>query len=247
MSDFDSSDSDAGSNDFKSEERTWFGIKVKSSYGFTQWFVIPFLSCGTVIVGVYMNTQLTYMLQSESMFNIPGDEIGQVTSDLTIYSLPFSMVTTFFVSYLYEILGRKITLFMSFFLTSIIFYILPYTAPNFTYLIIARCLIGVTMSAPLSHPLIADYIHKKSRGKAIALSGIGFVIGEVLAMGALLQFTKSLSYEDAFAITAFIVLIISIVLLYSVKDPDMKKLRNKIDLKIKNSPVKQSEEDKVRV
>ena len=200
-----------------------------------------------MIVGVYMNTQLTYMLQSERMFNIPGDEIGQVASDLTIYSLPFSMVTTFFVSYLYEILGRKLTLFMSFFLTSIIFYFLPYTAPNFTYLIIARCLIGVTMSAPLSHPLIADYIHKKSRGKAIALGGIGFVIGEVLAMGALLQFTKSLSYEDAFAITAFIVLFISMFLLYSVKDPDMKKLRNKIDLKIKNSPVKQSEEDKVRV
>ena len=124
------------------------------------------------------------------MFNIPSDKIGQVTSDLVIYSLPFSMVTTFFCSYLYEIIGRKITLFMSFFLTSIIFYILPYTAPNFTYLIIARCLIGVTMSAPLSHPLIADYIHKGSRGKAIALSGIGFVIGEVLAMGALLQFTK---------------------------------------------------------
>jgi MFS family permease len=105
-----------------------------------------------------MNTQLTYMLQSPQMFNIPSDQIGQVASDLTIYSLPFSMLTTFFVSYVYEILGRKSTLFMSFFLTSIVFYFLPYTAPNFNYLIVARCLIGVTMSAPLCHPLIADYI-----------------------------------------------------------------------------------------
>lgn len=103
------------------------------------------------------------------------------------------------------------------------------------------------MSAPLAHPLIADYIHKSSRGKAIALSGIGFVFGEVLAMGALLQFTKSLSYEDAFAIAAVIVLFISIYLLVAVKDPDMKKLRNKIDLKIKNSPVKAGEEGMERV
>jgi predicted MFS family arabinose efflux permease len=95
------------------------------------------------------------------------------------------MITTFFIAYIYEILGRKITLAMSFFLTSIIFYYLPYTAPNYNYLIVARCMIGVTMSAPLSHPLIADYIHKKSRGKAIAMSGIGFVVGEVLAMGFL--------------------------------------------------------------
>jgi MFS family permease len=95
------------------------------------------------------------------------------------------MATTFFVSYIYEIVGRKITLAMSFFLTSIIFYYLPYTAPNFSYLIVARCMIGVTMAAPLSNPLIADYIHKKSRGKAIAMSGIGFVVGEVVAMGFL--------------------------------------------------------------
>lgn len=176
------------------------------------------------------------------MFNIPSEEIGQVTSDLTIYSLPFSMVTTFFVSYIYEIFGRKITLFMSFFLTSFIFYYLPYTAPNFNYLIIARCMIGVTMSAPLSHPLIADYIHKKSRGKAIAMSGIGFVFGEVIAMGVLFQFTKTLSYEDAFSVAAVIVFGISIFLLFAVKDPDMKKLRKKIDLKLKNSPVKNSED-----
>lgn len=175
------------------------------------------------------------------MFNIPADEIGRVTSDLTIYSIPFSLVTTFFVSYIYEILGRKITLFMSFFLTSIIFYYLPYTSPNYTYLIMARCLIGVTMSAPLSHPLIADYINKKSRGKAIALSGIGFVIGEVMAMGVLLQFTKQLSYEDAFSVTSVLIFGISLFLLYAVKDPDMKKLRNKIDTKIKNSPLKLDE------
>jgi MFS family permease len=170
------------------------------------------------------------------MFDIPSEKIGQVTSELTIWSLPFSMITTFFVSYIFEILGRRTTLFMSFFLTSIIFYLLPYTAPNYNYLIVARCAIGVTMSAPISHPLIADYINRNSRGKAIAMNGIGLVIGEILAMGVLFNFTKDMSYEDAFKVAATLISCISFFLWYAIKDPDMKKLRNKIDLKIKSSP-----------
>ena len=74
------------------------------------------------------------------------------------------------------------------------------------------------------------------------MSGIGFVFGEVIAMGVLFQFTKTLSYEDAFSVAAVIVFGISIFLLFAVKDPDMKKLRKKIDLKLKNSPVKNSED-----
>ena len=41
------------------------------------------------------------MLEDKTMFNVPSDEVGQIASDLTIYSIPFSMVATFFVSYIY--------------------------------------------------------------------------------------------------------------------------------------------------
>jgi MFS family permease len=62
------------------------------------------------------------------------------------------------MSYVYEIIGRKLTLFLSFATTSVVFYALPYTAPSYSWLIVARCMIGVTMSAPLCHPLVPDYI-----------------------------------------------------------------------------------------
>ena len=148
-----------------------------------------------------------------------------VTSDLTIYSLPFSMVTTFFVSYAYELIGRKWTIFVSFFLTAIVFFLIPYTAPNYTLLIVARCAIGVTMSAPLSNPLIPDYIKRSSRGKAVALNGIGFVFGEVMSMGVLFNLTKTMSYFSAFAITAGLILSFSIYFLLAVRDPQMITLR----------------------
>ena len=93
---------------------------------------IPILSTANIMVGVYLNAQLAFMLEDKSMFAMPPEQIGVATSDLTIYSLPFSMVTTLFVSYAYELLGRKWTIFTSFFLTSIVFYLIPYTAPNYS-------------------------------------------------------------------------------------------------------------------
>ena len=143
------------------------------------------------------------------------------------------MITTFFISYVFEILGRKLTLFISFFTTSIIFYILPYTAPNYNYLVFLRCLIGVTMSAPLCHPLIPDYIKKSSRGKAIALVGCGLVVGEVLTMGVLFNYTKSMSFYNAFKTIAIVIMAFAFFYLVAIKDPDMKNLRKGIQNKMK--------------
>ena len=126
-------------------------------------------------------------------FHIPERKIGTITSDLTVYSLPFSIFATFFISFIFEILGRRLSLFLSFVSTALLYGILPYTAGHYYWLVAVRCLIGMTMAAPLAHPLIADYIHKNSRGKAIALCGMGFVFGELIAMGVLFNLTKDMS------------------------------------------------------
>ena len=165
------------------------------------------------------------MLEDKTMFNVPSEEGGQIASDLTIFSLPFTMVSTFFVSYIYELVGRKLTIFVSFLTTAMLFVYLPYTAPNLNHLIAVRCGIGVTMSAPLANPLVPDYVKRSSRGRAIALNGIGFVIGEVFSMGVLFNLTKSMDYRDAFKIASGIILFFSLFFLISVKDPDMNTIR----------------------
>ena len=70
-------------------------------------------------------------------------------AELTIKSLPVSMVTTFFISYIFEILGRKVTLALSYFFTAIVLFFFPRVAPNYSYLIVMRCLIAMTMSGPI--------------------------------------------------------------------------------------------------
>ena len=107
------------------------------------------ISMCTVMIGAYMNAQMAYMLEDKNMFRIASSEIGQLTSDLTMYSIPFSMVTTFFVSYMFEIWGRRMTLVMSYILTAGIFFLIPYSAPDYNMLLAMRCGIAISMSAPI--------------------------------------------------------------------------------------------------
>lgn len=161
------------------------------------------------------------------------------TSNLTIYSLPFSLITTFFISYAYELLGRRLTISMSYFLTGLIYFIIPYTKPKFWLLVVLRCAIGITMSGPLAHPLINDYIRKNSRGKAIAINGLGGVFGEVMAMGVLLKLSKSMTYEEAFAMTALIIILFGVYFSIFVKNPNLQIIQKRVD-KLNESKINSS-------
>lgn len=143
------------------------------------------------------------------------------------------MVTTFFVSYLFEIWGRRLTISISYILSAGVYFIFPYSAPNYNILMFFRILIAITMSAPISHPLIADYVKRNSRGKAIALAGVGIVFGEVFSMGILFNFTKSMNYYDAFAIAAVLIFLFSIFFLFALREPDFETIRDNISSKHK--------------
>ena len=84
------------------------------------------------------------------------------------------------------------------------------------------------MTGPLGHPLINDYIVKKYRGKAIALNGIGFIIGELGAM--LLNFaTLNETPYVTFNVASAIILFFSIFLFINVKDPQMSRIRKNLN------------------
>ena len=192
-----------------------------------QFVTIFFMAGSMMMIGVYMNAQLAYMLPDIHYFNVPESDIGMQTSNLTIYSLPFSLITTFFISYAFELLGRKLTLSLSYATTAICYFLLPHAKPNFWMLVGLRCAIGVTMAGPVSHPLINDYVRKNSRGKAIALNGLGQVFGEVVAMGVLLNLSKDMTYEAAFGMTGAIIFGCSIYLYIFVENPNFKHIRHR--------------------
>ena len=69
-----SKQSQSGSSDQNSNySNMFFGIAVKREYGFWQFMTIPILSTANIMVGVYLNAQLAFMLEDKKMFAIPPE------------------------------------------------------------------------------------------------------------------------------------------------------------------------------
>ena len=211
------------------KKNTWCGIRIKKNFGFDQWLVIPIIQITTCTIGVYMNTCLTFMLPVKTMYNIPKEKMGTVTSNIVVYSQPFVILALSFVSYAFELFGRKITLFCSYFVTGILFFILPHTSPSYGWLLVVRIGFGIFMAAPMAHPLVADYVHRDSRGKAVVLAGIGIVIGEIFSI-SLFKITvrMGLNFFQQFYLMGCIVIAMSIYVYKNLKDPDLAKLQSSL-------------------
>ena len=134
------------------------------------------------------------MLRDDDLFDINEDKLGSISATLVLAGFPGAMIGTFSAGYFFDIMGRKITLFTAFIAGSVFVFIIPYTAPSvFPGLLMARMMITTCFSAPASNPLLADYIHKDAIGKAAALIGLGYVVGEVIAMAVLFKVTQPMS------------------------------------------------------
>ena len=190
---------------------------------------IPLVPCIIMLLTTYVNAQSIFLLRNPDFFDVNEDKLGSVSSTLVLVGFPFAMVGTFGAGYLFDIMGRRITLFVTFILGSVFVFVLPYTSPNiFPSLLIVRIMITASFSMPASNPLLADYIHKDAIGKAAALIGVGYVIGEVLAMAVLFNVTKDLSPYMAFLTTAIVGAVCSSLFLCLVKEPQLRKTDSEI-------------------
>jgi MFS family permease len=75
---------------------------------------------------------------------------------------------TVFIGYVYDIFGRRYTLFLSATLSAMLMFLIPFCSSVYPWLVLVRMALSATYVAPHCHPLITDYIQKNSRGKAIA-------------------------------------------------------------------------------
>ena len=160
------------------------------------------------------------MLTNDEYFGIPEEDEGKITGELISYSLPGAMIATFFIGYIYDILGRRWTLFLSFATTSVLVFFVPYTSPVvWPNLFLIRMAISIATVPPICSPLLADYVQSDALGKGAALIGIGFILGEILSMGVLFNITKHMNAYDAFMVVAIIGFCCASMFLLIVKEP----------------------------
>jgi MFS family permease len=73
------------------------------------------------------------------------------------------------VGYLYDIMGRRFTVFATLIPGAILIMFIPNVAPSINLLILLRIGIVMSLSTLGSHPFVNDYVNKDTRGRAIAL------------------------------------------------------------------------------
>ena len=83
-----------------------------------------------MLLATYLNAQVIFILADPKFFDVKTDDIGYVSGFLIFVSLPGAIIGTFFIGFVYDILGRKLTLFFSFLLGSILLAVIPWTAPK---------------------------------------------------------------------------------------------------------------------
>ena len=206
------------------------GFPVKDGVRWWNLMAIPLIPCIIMLLSTYVNAQTIFLLRDEDYFDVNEDKLGRISSTLVLLGLPTAMIGTFSAGYLYDTIGRRITLFCAFFFGSCFVISIPYTAPHvFPSLLIVRVMITLCLTAPSSNPLLADYVHKDAIGKAAALVGLGFVIGEVLAMGVLFNVTREMTAEWAFLTVAIVGACSSTLFLILVREPKLRSSEKETD------------------
>ena len=84
--------------------------------------------------------------------------------------------------YIYDIFGRRKTLFFAMFFTGCSLFLFPIGAPKLYLYVIAGCLFNLGTAAINNNPLILDYVIKEDRGKAISLSIMGISLGVIVSL-----------------------------------------------------------------
>ena len=125
------------------------------------------------------------MLSDPDYFNVDNKIIGRTSSNIIFYATIAALISTFFIGYIYDIVGRRIPIMLCFFTMIILIWLLPY-ASSIAMLTVFRS--GMQTSAQFLHsnPLLIDYVKSESRGKATAFQGIGNGFGEFIAIAVLL-------------------------------------------------------------
>ena len=125
------------------------------------------------------------MLRDPNYFNVNSDTIGRVTSRLLFAATLIGLISVMIAGYLYDLFGRKALLTIYFLGIAFGLFFLPRSAPNVPALVTIRATIQLFLSTIISHPLVIDYVKKESRGRAIALTALGVLVGELFGVAVL--------------------------------------------------------------
>ncbi|CDW72202.1 major facilitator superfamily mfs_1 [Stylonychia lemnae] len=198
-------------------------IELKKDYTITNLFAIPIIYIPVTITIFFFTGQIIFLLKDPEYYNVSDQDISQVSNNLTQFSMPFQIIGVILMGYIYDLFGRRYSIFINLFLQALCFFIIPLGAPNVNPMVqIARTTQLVTNACTVVHPLINDYVLKKSRGMANALQVVGQCVGDIIIV-VILKFLQDIEIGKQFMVTGIIIIVFSFLVLFMIQEPDMKK------------------------
>ena len=165
--------------------------------------------------------QVIQMLTAEDYFNLSiYDATALLANSKSISTAP-TLIIILIIGVIFDIYGRRITLFFIILIYGLSMLTIPYTEPNTTLFSCAYISLLI-MLQPLTYiPCTQDYIVKEHLGKGIALVIIGTNLGSVLGLGVLLNVMThfELSYKVMFTILGSLMILSGVATLFMVKEP----------------------------
>jgi MFS family permease len=185
---------------------------------------IPIVLTAFTVISTFTNTEMIFLLRNPEYYNIPQAEMGTITNTILFYCVLANMITTLFVGQIYDIVGRKLSLFISTILGAVFLILVPYSPSIYPWVIVTRIGIAISSVSALCLPLVTDYVKKSSRGKATAFQTMGIVIGDLITYGVIFTITKDMDPKYSFLFTSMITVLFAFSFLVIIKEPDMKKI-----------------------
>eukprot|EP00347_Sterkiella_histriomuscorum_P015799 403355638 len=201
-------------------QNVYVGIIMKDGYNLANLISIPLISASLTIASFYLAIQIVFILRDPEYFNVPKNEIGKVTNDLTFYSTFFQIFLVIVIGYVFDICGRKKTLILALLGSASTLFMLPYTAPNvWPGLYLLRASFAIFGTVGVCSPLVNDYVVKESRGKANAFQNIGIIVGELFNLFVVVKLTEDFSLKMRFQSVSLFLFFLVFVIAFLIKEP----------------------------
>ena len=185
--------------------------------------LLPFITC---TINFYAMAFMPLLLENKDYYAIPESELGRATSIVLIWSQLLPLMMTPFMTYVYEMVGRRLPVTYSLICTNILVCMMPKVAPNFTMLCILRAIIGLNNTLIIAAPLISDYVKQESRGKAVAINTLAIGLSQVFATQFLVPLTMDMNYDQSFTISAAMMMLLTIPAIFMIREPAPKLRSN---------------------
>ena len=134
------------------------------------------------------------------------------------------MILILLAGFTFDIFGRRITIFLCFFLGALVTIFTPYTSPYvYPWLLIVKLLFTMMTQPLYSNPLVNDYIETSSRGRGLSVQHLGMNTGHLFSVGVLYRFSPKEEPRISFLVAGIYGIVASIVCMFFITEPRKQK------------------------